>query len=161
MEIEGRTVTQRRAAGASLLTKARLAAREGVCRSWTIGRIGGFDLICTIGETWPDRRPAPELALLRTDFEQPVDIDRETTPAGIIARLEHVLDHMEAERDEQRRRASEAATRLAGYEPRLGEAFPLQGELDDRLTRLAEIEADLARTEAVTSETAQPQRNTA
>ena len=68
---------------------------------------------------------------------------------------------MEAERDEQRRRASEAATRLAGYEPRLGETFPLQGELDDRLARLAEIEADLARTEGVTSETAPPQHKAA
>jgi len=158
MEIEGRTVTQRRAAGAALLTKARLAAREGVCRSWTVGRIGGFDLTCTIEENWPDRRPVPELALLRTDFDQPIDLDRETTPAGIIARLEHILDHMEAERDEQRRHAGEAATRLAGYEPRLGETFPLQSELDHRLARLAEIEADLARTENVTGGTAEPQR---
>jgi len=158
MEIEGRTVTQRRAAGAALLTKARLAGREGVCRSWTVGRIGGFDLTCTIEETWPDKRPAPELALLRTDFEQAIDIDRETTPAGIVARLEHILDRMEAERDEQRRRAGEAATRLAVYEPRLGETFPLQAELDDRLARLAEIEADLARTEGVTAEAAEPWR---
>jgi len=161
MEIEGRTVTQRRAAGAALLTKARLAAREGVSRSWTIGRIGAFDLTCTIEETWPDRRPVPALALLRTDFEQSIDIDRETTPAGIIARLEHILEHMEVERDEQRRRASESANRLAGYEPRLGEAFPLQSELDDRLARLAEIEADLARTEGVTNETAPQQRKAA
>ena len=161
MEVEGRTVMQRRAAGAALLTKARLAAREGVCGNWTVGRIGGFDLTCTIDETWPDRRPMPELVLLRTDFEQPIDMDRETTPTGIIARLEHVLDRMEAEHEEQRRRAAEAATRLAGYEPRLGGTFPLQGELDERLARRAEIEADLARTEGVTSETAQQQRKAA
>ena len=44
MEIEGRTITQRKAAGASLLTKARLAVRERAERRWTVGRIGGFDL---------------------------------------------------------------------------------------------------------------------
>ena len=46
MEIEGRTITQRKVAGASLLTKIRLAARERTERSWTVGRIGGFDLTC-------------------------------------------------------------------------------------------------------------------
>ena len=53
MEIEGRTITQRKAAGASLLTKVRLAARERTERSWTVGRIGGFDLTCD-----DPRRPA-------------------------------------------------------------------------------------------------------
>jgi len=161
MEVKGRTVTQRRAAGAAPLTKARLAAREEVCRSWTVGRIDGFDLICTIEETWPDRRPEPELALLRTDFEQPIELDRQTTPAGIIARFEHILDRMDTERDELLRRAGAAATRLAGYEPRLAETFPSQDELHDRLGRLAEIEADLARTEGVVGETAQPQHTAA
>jgi hypothetical protein len=33
---------------------------------------------------------------------------------------------------------------LAGYEPRLGEVFPLQGELDGKLLQIADIEADLA-----------------
>jgi hypothetical protein len=41
---------------------------------------------------------------------------------------------------------------LTGYEPRLGETFPLQGELDDRLAQLADIEADLARPEEVPEE---------
>ena len=54
---------------------------------------------------------------------------------------------MDAELEEQRRRAIDAKARLAGYQPRLGETFPLQGELDDRLAQLAEIEADLASTE--------------
>jgi len=53
---------------------------------------------------------------------------------------------MDIEIEEQRRRVADAKTRLAGYEPRLGEAFPLQGELDMKLMQLAEIEADLANT---------------
>ena len=51
---------------------------------------------------------------------------------------------MEAELEEHRRRVADAKARLAGYEPRLGEAFPLQGELDAKLAQIAEIEADLA-----------------
>jgi hypothetical protein len=42
MEVEGRTITQRKVAGGSLLTKVRFAARERIARTWTVGRIGGF-----------------------------------------------------------------------------------------------------------------------
>ena len=48
MEIEGKAITQRNSAGASLLTKIRIAARERIVRRWTIGRIGGFNLTCHI-----------------------------------------------------------------------------------------------------------------
>ena len=158
MEIEGRTITQRKAAGASLLTKIRLAARERTERTWTVGRIGGFDLTCDIRAGRHDARLEPDLALERTAFAQPISIDGETTSVGIIARLEHALDRMEADLEEHRRRVTDAKVRLAGYEPRLGEAFPLQGELDVKLGQLAEIEADLASTEGVVNQngSAQP-----
>jgi hypothetical protein len=152
IDIEGRTITQRKAAGASLLTKARLAVPERTERRWTIGRVGGFDLTCDIRPRGPDGRLMPALALERTEFAQPIGIDGETTAAGIIARLEHALDRMDAELEEHRRRVIDAKTRLAGYEPRLGEMFPLQGELDDRLAQLADIEADLARPEEAIEE---------
>ncbi|HJY17937.1 MAG TPA: helicase-related protein, partial [Xanthobacteraceae bacterium] len=138
MEIEGRTITQRKASGASLLTKIRLAARERTERTWTVGRIGGFDLTCDIRAGRHDARLEPKLALERTAFAQPISIDGETTSVGIIARLEHALDRMEADLEEHRRRVTDAKVRLAGYEPRLGEAFPLQGELDGKLSQLAE-----------------------
>ena len=60
------------------------------------------------------------------------------------ARLEHMLERFEAEREEQTRREQDARGRLAGYDARLGEPFPLQGELDDKLARMAQLEADLA-----------------
>jgi len=149
MEIEGRAMTQRKSAGGSLLTKIRIAARERIARRWTVGRIGGFDLTCDIRPGRRDDRLQPELVLERTNFPQPIDIDGETTAIGIIARLEHVLDRMEAEVEEQRRRATDANTRVAGFGLRLGEAFPLQGELNVKLAQLAEIEADLASTEGI------------
>jgi hypothetical protein len=160
MEVEGRTITQRKAAGAALLTKIRLAARDRVARRWTVGRIGAFDLACDVRPGLRDpvsrhgagARLEPSLTLERTDFVQPIDVDGETTPVGLIARLEHALDRMEGDLEEQRRRGADAKARLAGYEPRLGEAFPLQGELDAKLAQLADIEADLAGTEGMISE---------
>jgi len=56
---------------------------------------------------------------------------------------------MDADLLEQRRRAIDAKARLAGYEPRLGETFPLRDELNDKLTQLSGIEADLAHPEGV------------
>jgi hypothetical protein len=139
-------------AGASLLTKIRLAARERSERSWTVGRIGGFDMTCDIQRGRGEARLEPELVLERTDFPQSIGIDGETTAVGIIARLEHALDRMDTELEEQRRRVTDAKARLAGYEPRLGEMFALQGELDAKLAQLAEIEADLAGTENAINE---------
>ena len=147
IQVEGRTVTQRKAAGAALLTKMRLAARERAERTWTVGRIGGFDLTCEVRQGLRDARLEPSLTLERTDFAQA--IDGETTPVGLIARLEHALDRMEGELEEHRRRGADAKARLAGYAPRLGEEFPLQGELDAKFAQLAEIEADLAATEGM------------
>jgi hypothetical protein len=144
IDIEGRAITQRKVAGASLLTKIRLAARERTERQWTVGHIGGFDLTCDIRSSRHDARLEPDLALERTDFSQSIGIDGETTPVGLIARLEHALDRMEADLDEHRRRVVEATARLAGYEPRLGEVFSLQGELDGKLLQIVEIEMDLA-----------------
>jgi len=151
MEIEGRTFTQRRAAGATLLTKLRLAARARDEQRWTVGNIGGFALTGVIRPGQRDVRLEPELLLERTEFAQSIGLDGETTPAGLVARLEHALDRLEGELEEHRRRLANAETRLTAYGARLGEAFPLQGELDAKLARLAEIEADLAGTEGVAS----------
>jgi N12 class adenine-specific DNA methylase/predicted RNA methylase len=154
MQVEGRTLTQRKAAGAALLTKMRLAARERAERRWTVGRIGGFDLTCTVRPGRPDARLEPNLVLERTEFAEAIDIDSETTPVGLVARLEHALDRFDDELEQQRRRGADAKARLAGYEPRLGETFPLQGELDAKLAQLAEIEADLASTEGMVDDAA-------
>ena len=113
-----------------------------------VGRIGGFDLTCTIQSGLRDGRLEPTSRCNERIFVQAIDLDAETTAVGIIARLEHAIDRMDAELAEQRRRGVEAKARLAGYQPRLGETFPLQGELDSKLGQLAEIEADLASTES-------------
>ena len=152
MEVAGRPFRERRSAGAALLSRVRMAALERDTRDWTIGHIGGFDLTCRVRPSLGGQAGAAALILQRTDYEHPVDVQDDLTALGLIARLEYVLDHFESDIEDHVRRRSDAATRLAGYEPRLGEAFPLQGELDEKLARMAELEADLAKTEGITAE---------
>jgi uncharacterized protein YueI len=71
----------------------------------------------------------PNLALERTEFAQAIGLDHETTPIGLIARLEHAVDRMETDLEEHRRRTTDAKVRLTGYEARLGEAFRCRANL--------------------------------
>ena len=74
--------------------------------------------------------------MLRSGADHPIEVSDDLSPLGLIARLEHALDRFETELEEQQRRKMDAIARLNGYEPRLGEPFPLQGELDDKLARM-------------------------
>lgn len=155
MTITDRVFAERKVAGEVLLSKMRLAALERDTTSWTIGQIGGFELLCRgRRENLFNREVFTQLVLRRTDFDQTIEIGDELTPLGVIARLENALDHFEADIEDQARRRADAIRRLAGYEPRLGEPFPLQGELDDKLDQMAELEADLAGKTAKNSDAA-------
>jgi len=149
MEVAARTLTERKVAGGSLLAKIRMAVLERDTRDWSIGRIGGFDLTCSVRRHLAGQGYSAELVLECTGYAQAIDVGDRLTALGLIARLEYVLDHFEDDLEEQTRRRDDAIARLAGYEPRLGEPFPLQGELDEKLMRMAELEADLAKTESV------------
>jgi hypothetical protein len=152
MEIAGRTTNERKVAGASLLSKIRMAILERDARDWVIGRIAGFDLTCSVSRNLAGGLFSGHLVLQRTGYEQVIDVQDDLTALGLISRLEYVLDRFEADIEEQTRRAADAAQRRAGYEPRLGEVFPLQAELDERLARMAELEAELAKTESIVGE---------
>ena len=143
MTLEDRVVSDRRIAGTLLLSKVRLAERARRVGKHLVGAIGGFELVCHARRAFPNGFEAT-LILKRSDYDQELAVDPEQTPMGLIARLEHMLERFEAEREEQTRREQDARGRLAGYDARLGEPFPLQGELDDKLARMARLEADLA-----------------
>ena len=104
----------------------------GMCDArWTVRKEAGgsYDL-----EVWIER----------TGTEQPVRLDGDLTPLGLISRLEYALDHFEVELAEERRSLSEAEARLPGYERRVGEAFEMEAELDAKAAELKALEADLA-----------------
>ncbi|MEO8715441.1 MAG: helicase-related protein, partial [Acetobacteraceae bacterium] len=60
-----RTFTERRIAGGVLLSKIRMAVLERDMRDWTIGGIGGFDLVCSAHRDLAGRECTAKLVLLR------------------------------------------------------------------------------------------------
>ena len=145
MNWDGRVINERRTAGALILSKLRLAERAGKKGELPLGSIGGFELRFDVGRGY-FRDIEASLVLLRSDYDQEIRIEADLTQTGLIARLEHILEHFEADLQEQERRARDATQRHAGYEQRLGQAFALQGELDAKLAQLEALEADLAQT---------------
>jgi hypothetical protein len=140
-----RRIEERRTAGALLLSKVRLAPREKTTTQMDLGTIGGFAFARGAGPTWRHEFEAM-LIMRRTGFEQHVETEDDVTPAGLIARIEHILERMPQEPREQERKVEDARHRLAGYKDRLGQPFALQGELDGKRAQLAALEADLAGT---------------
>ena len=140
----GQRVTERKAAGALLLSRIRLLARTREEGRWTLARIGGF-AVKAAGQRFA-RADAYQLDvwLDRHGHEQEVRVEDDLTAMGLVSRLEYMLDRFEAELAEHRRRLAEAEARLPGYQRRLGEGFDLQGELDAKRAELEALEADLA-----------------
>ena len=159
--VEGRTMDDRRAAGALLLSKVRLAARERDPREWAIGAVGGFDLVCNVQRALGVGGVRGGLVLMRTGYEQEVGVEAELSPLGLIARLEHALDRFDADLVEQQRRRQAAVKQIADYQPRLGLPFALQAELDDKLAQMAVLQADLAGTVGITGRATGPAAETA
>jgi N12 class adenine-specific DNA methylase/adenine-specific DNA methylase len=140
-----RRVEDRRTAGALLLSKVRLALRGREQGDLPLGWIGGFELVCSAGRTWRQDFEAA-LIMRRSGLDQHVETEPDLTPAGLIARIEHLLERIPQDLQEQERRAVEAERRRSGYQQRLGAPFPLQAELDGKLAQLAALDADLAAT---------------
>ena len=145
MEFEGRLVTDRRVAGTSLLSKVRLAERAKTPMEKDLGSIGGFALACHADRGWR-REFEASLLLRRNGLDQEIPFDDELTPLGLMSRIEHILDRLGIDLQEQERRAVEAQNRLNGYQERSGQTFSLQAELDAKLAQLARLDADLAQT---------------
>jgi hypothetical protein len=143
LEGEGRVITERKTAGALLLSKLRLAERSRAKGEWSIGRLGGFDIACKAHAALAGAFRVA-LVLQRAACDQQITVEPDLTPLGLISRLEHILERFELDLQEQQRLALDASRRLADYEARLGEGFPLQAELDAKRAELTRIEAELA-----------------
>jgi len=150
-------VPEREKAGAYFLGQTRMAQKNREEGRWTLGQIGGFDIVC---ETWASRfrlqedKPVYEttLAIAANSEMLGIDCDGETKPLGLISRIEHALLRFEASLDEARRQKDEAERRLPAYRSRLGAAFAEQGLLDEKAAELAALEVDLAATQEESEE---------
>jgi hypothetical protein len=145
MTVKGRGYTERKAAGRALMQLAMELVQSRAEGERLIATIGGFE-VSYHGRRYALGKYHYDVALLRTRLEHEVELPVTLTPLGAIARLEHILAGFGSEIELYERRGDAARNRLAGFEPRLGEAFALEGELELKRRELAEIEAALAAT---------------
>ncbi len=143
MLVNGKSFTERKLAGRALMTEILTLVQLRQEEAQVIASIGGFDL------EFEGKRVAREgfqytTMLRRTGAEYEVDLSMTVTPLGAISRLEHALSNFENERQGYRRRLTEGEKHLAAYQPRLGETFAFERELELKMAELARIEASLA-----------------
>ena len=119
-----------------------MATGQGV-----VARIGGFDVAATLVRRW-GRETSVEVTLERAGGPAEVEFSDSVTALGLVSRLEHALDRFEVELAECRRGLVEQQSRITDYQPRVGLAFQLQGELEGKLAELGELEVSLAETSA-------------
>ncbi len=151
MQLGGRRVTQRKAAGASILSKVRLAMVDRQAGEWSLGSISGFEVVGEV-KRYGREMHTGTVRLELTGRDVTIDITDDVGPLGLVARLENALDSLERVRLDQQRTLKSAEQRLPAYEQRLGGDFELADELEEKLAELAELEAALAATTAANDE---------
>jgi len=146
MTVNGRSYSERSKAGGALLNLLRNLDAEQEAEDWVVAGIGGFRVSAQAVRTWRSKDLQVLVTLDRTGEESEVPFSAEMTALGLISRLEHALDHFDAELAEHRRSIIENTRRVADYEPRIGGGFALAGELAVKLAEMAELEDSLAKT---------------
>jgi len=141
MTVDGNSYTERPKAGGALLNLLRnldVEAKEG---DWVLASIGGFRVSAQALEDWHSKELQVTVGL-----DRDISFNAGLTALGLVSRLEHALDHFEAELAEHRRSVVENTRRVADYGARSGGGFALAGELAAKLAEMAALEDSLAKT---------------
>ncbi|MBB6469427.1 N12 class adenine-specific DNA methylase/adenine-specific DNA methylase [Aminobacter lissarensis] len=135
--------TERKLAGRALMKEILTLVQLQHEGETVIATVGGFELSYS-GERFGQDGYRYATMLVRTGAETEIELPVTTTPLGAVAKLEHVLAHLEEEQDRTRHRLAEAERRLASYRSREGGAFAFSDEMADKRRQLGEIEKSLA-----------------
>jgi len=146
MTVNERHYDERTKAGCALLNLLRNLDVEQKEGDWVLASIGGFRVSAQVRKTWRHKELQVGVLLDRTGKGTEIAFSADLTALGLISRLEHALDHFEAELAEHRRTIVENTRRIADYEPRVGGVFALAGELASKMADLAALEESLAAT---------------
>jgi len=146
MSVEGVRFTERPKAGGALLNLLRNLDVRQEKGDWTVATIGGFDITASAQKTWRKRELEVLVALERSGEASEIEFSVDLTALGLVSRLEHALEHFDAELTQHRRVLVESHKRVADYTPRIGMPFALQAELEGKAQELALLEASLAQT---------------
>jgi len=152
MQVEGKTFSERKQAGAALIKAIRHHEMQGLAGNWTLGSVGGFELALSLS---PRRVlfSRIELTMLRNGEATQIEFDEELTALGIISRLEYTLTRFEVELAQYKRTVADNSTWIPAFRERLGEKFAFEGELLDKRGEMDALEASLATTETDSGET--------
>ena len=146
MTVNGRSYDERPKAGGALLNLLRNLDVEQKEGDWMLASIGGFRVSAVAQKTWRRKGLQVDVILDRTGEGSEIPFSADLTALGLISRLEHAIDHFDAELAEHRRSITENTRRVADYEPRIGGGFALAGELAMKIVAMAELEDSLAKT---------------
>ncbi|KQS95453.1 helicase-related protein [Rhizobium sp. Leaf386] len=146
MDVGSVMFNERKLAGRALMTEILTLVQLQQEGDVVVASIGGFDLEYA-GERFGKDGYRYATMLRRTGADYEIELPVTVTPVGAVSRLEHALSNFDGERDSYRQRLAGAQRRLASYQPRVGESFAFEAELEQKLLELAEIEKDLAATD--------------
>lgn len=136
------TFKERKEAGTAVMNKFAALLAAGRDTTAQIGTLGGFDISAEARRTW-GRQSALRLVIHRTGYNTEIDATDSSSPHGLILKLEHQIEHFKKELDAFKNRLGQGKSELAGYQPRLGEPFAYDQELDAKCSELAAIDAEL------------------
>jgi hypothetical protein len=142
--LDGKSYQERKPAGAAIL-KAIMEAGWDNGNDIT-GEVGGFKFTVRMIRDRKLAIQACHIILHRTDDRDRIEMPDAPTPLGIVARIESALGRFEAQRKDAEQRLADSTRRLADYQPRLGQKFDMEGELDAKRAELRVIDEGLANT---------------
>jgi hypothetical protein len=148
LTLAGKRFTERKAAGAAIIQAIMEASWDNT--NAIAGEFAGFKFAIKLHRGRKLEIEQAEFLIARSNHRDRLEIPVNPTPLGIIARLESHFGRFGAELEEAETRVAEGTRRAADYEPRLGQAFDLQGELDAKTAELSAIDIALAETKEST-----------
>jgi N12 class adenine-specific DNA methylase len=142
LSFDGADYVERKAAGAAII-KAIL--ESGWHDRKLLGEAGGIRFGIKIHRHRDHKIMSSHVVLRRNgDYREEIDLPEDPSPLGVIARIESALTRFESQLDESIHRIEDAKRRLADFEPRLGQVFDMQAELDAKCVELEKLDEDLA-----------------
>jgi len=148
MTITGSTCRDRKIAGGALLGAIKAAIGERAQAKLRLAEFRGFPIRFEPDTSYASGKVVYDVVLTRAGYDQETGINLGFTAERAIAKLDEMLAGFEAEIAVQRQRIADETRRLQEFEARIGQEFPLTGELALKRDELARIEIDLAATTA-------------
>jgi hypothetical protein len=127
--VGGHAIRDRKAAGAALLAAIKTAIGERSETKRRLAEFRGFPIHFEPDASYASGKVVYDVVLARADYDQATGINLGFTAERAIARLDEMLAGFEAEIAVQRQRIADETRRLQEFEARIGQEFPLAGEL--------------------------------